>query len=129
MWSLLPDLEDFPCDFRALRAQAAATESAALTPLLAAAETSAPRQTDILAERLVLAARAAAPAGFSEFLATWRLSGEEGRTLLALAEALLRIPDTAVADRLINDLLARGDWTPASPTAHREAETAKAHRG
>ena len=38
------------------------------------------------------------------------LSSEEGVALMCLAEALLRIPDTDTADRLIRDKLSRGDW-------------------
>ncbi|MBI3419415.1 MAG: bifunctional proline dehydrogenase/L-glutamate gamma-semialdehyde dehydrogenase PutA [Proteobacteria bacterium] len=39
-----------------------------------------------------------------------RLDEKEGRALMALAEALPRIPDDATADRLIADKLEQGDW-------------------
>ena len=32
---------------------------------------------------------------------------------MVLAEALLRVPDDATADRLIEDKLATGEWDPA----------------
>ena len=38
------------------------------------------------------------------------LSSEEGVALMCLAEALLRIPDSATADRLIADKISKGDW-------------------
>ncbi len=41
------------------------------------------------------------------------LSSEEVIALMCLAEALLRIPDSATADRLIRDKLSRGDWRSA----------------
>ena len=40
-----------------------------------------------------------------------RLSTKEGLALMVLAEALLRVPDAATADRLIEDKLATGDWS------------------
>ncbi len=38
------------------------------------------------------------------------LSSQEGVALMCLAEALLRIPDTATRDSLIRDKIGRGDW-------------------
>ena len=38
------------------------------------------------------------------------LSSPEGIMLMCLAEALLRVPDTATADALIRDKIAGGDW-------------------
>lgn len=48
--------------------------------------------------------------GFDAFLHEYDLSSREGVLLMCLAEALLRIPDTDTADRLIRDRLARGQW-------------------
>ena len=42
-----------------------------------------------------------------------RLSTREGLALMVLAEALLRVPDAATQDRLIEDKLAGGDWARA----------------
>jgi RHH-type proline utilization regulon transcriptional repressor/proline dehydrogenase/delta 1-pyrroline-5-carboxylate dehydrogenase len=39
-----------------------------------------------------------------------RLTDKEGLALMALAEALPRIPDDATADALISDKLSQGDW-------------------
>ena len=40
----------------------------------------------------------------------YALSSQEGIALMCLAEALLRIPDTATRDALIRDKIARGNW-------------------
>jgi len=48
--------------------------------------------------------------GSDALLHEYDLSSEEGVLLMCLAEALLRIPDSATAERLIRDKLARGRW-------------------
>ena len=48
--------------------------------------------------------------GVDALMQEFSLSSQEGIALMCLAEALLRIPDPATADRLIRDKLARGDW-------------------
>ncbi|MDN3577214.1 bifunctional proline dehydrogenase/L-glutamate gamma-semialdehyde dehydrogenase PutA [Chitinimonas viridis] len=47
---------------------------------------------------------------FEAFLQSYGLGSEEGVALMALAEALLRIPDTNTQDVLIRDLLESRDW-------------------
>jgi RHH-type proline utilization regulon transcriptional repressor/proline dehydrogenase/delta 1-pyrroline-5-carboxylate dehydrogenase len=49
--------------------------------------------------------------GIEDFLHAYSLSTREGLALMVLAEALLRVPDAATADRLIEDKLAAGDWS------------------
>jgi RHH-type proline utilization regulon transcriptional repressor/proline dehydrogenase/delta 1-pyrroline-5-carboxylate dehydrogenase len=49
--------------------------------------------------------------GMEDFLREYSLSTKEGLALMVLAEALLRVPDAATADRLIEDKLAGTDWT------------------
>ncbi|MGH8310325.1 MAG: bifunctional proline dehydrogenase/L-glutamate gamma-semialdehyde dehydrogenase PutA, partial [Steroidobacteraceae bacterium] len=44
------------------------------------------------------------------FMREYDLSSEEGVLLMCLAEALLRIPDNATAEKLIADKLADADW-------------------
>ncbi|MGQ0586190.1 MAG: bifunctional proline dehydrogenase/L-glutamate gamma-semialdehyde dehydrogenase PutA [Gammaproteobacteria bacterium] len=44
------------------------------------------------------------------FMREYDLSSEEGVLLMCLAEALLRIPDAATAEKLIADKLADADW-------------------
>ena len=45
-----------------------------------------------------------------KFLQEYGLSTKEGVTLMRLAEALLRTPDAATADALIEDKIEAGDW-------------------
>src|SRR4026209_995816 len=52
--------------------------------------------------------------GIEDFLHAYSLSTKEGLALMVLAEALLRVPDAATADRLIEDKLATGDWSSHS---------------
>src|SRR5581483_8150507 len=75
-------------------------------------EPAAERRIDGRAARLVEAirARAAGLGGVEEFLHAYSLSTKEGLALMVLAEALLRVPDAATADRLIEDKLAAGRW-------------------
>ena len=48
--------------------------------------------------------------GIEAFLSEYDLSSTEGIVLMCIAEALLRIPDDATADKLIQDKLAKGNW-------------------
>src|SRR5262245_4047274 len=48
--------------------------------------------------------------GLDAFLRQYDLSSQEGVILMCLAEALLRIPDDATADKLIADKITAGDW-------------------
>ena len=51
--------------------------------------------------------------GIEDFLHAYSLSTKEGLALMVLAEALLRVPDDATTDRLIEDKLATGEWDTA----------------
>ena len=55
--------------------------------------------------------------GIEELLREYSLSTKEGLALMVLAEALLRVPDAATADRLIEDKLGQGDF------AHHESKS------
>ena len=48
--------------------------------------------------------------GVEEFLREYALTTREGLALMVLAEALLRVPDAATADRLIEDKLAEAEF-------------------
>lgn len=48
--------------------------------------------------------------GVDSFLTEYALSSDEGIALMCLAEALLRVPDSATIDNLIRDKLVGGDW-------------------
>src|SRR2546423_11734148 len=93
----------------------AAPDEELAAALLAAAprEAAAEARIDARAMRLVEAIRAksAGLGGIEDFLREYSLSSREGLALMVLAEALLRVPDAATADRLIEDKLSSGDWT------------------
>jgi RHH-type transcriptional regulator, proline utilization regulon repressor / proline dehydrogenase / delta 1-pyrroline-5-carboxylate dehydrogenase len=73
----------------------------------------AERRIDAYARRLIegIRANAGGLGGIEDFLHAYSLSTREGLALMVLAEALLRVPDAATADRLIEDKLAAGDWS------------------
>jgi RHH-type transcriptional regulator, proline utilization regulon repressor / proline dehydrogenase / delta 1-pyrroline-5-carboxylate dehydrogenase len=77
-------------------------------PLSADAEA----RVDARAGALIGAIRAHAGGvgGVEDFLREYSLSTKEGLALMVLAEALLRVPDAATADRLIEDKLSAGDF-------------------
>src|SRR6202044_2721311 len=91
-----PPDEDLAADFFADTARDAAAE----------------RRIDARARSLVEAIRAKSGGlgGIEDFLHAYSLSTKEGLALMVLAEALLRVPDAATADRLIEDKLAAGRW-------------------
>ncbi len=75
--------------------------------------------TDQLARELVAAVRARHAGGvlsarrtfgIEAFLREYGLDTREGIVLLCVAEALLRIPDAATADRLIRDKIGGAEW-------------------
>ena len=65
-----------------------------------------------MAARLVRAVRknTASDGGIDAFLQQYDLSSEEGVLLMCIAEALLRIPDGATADKLIADKITSAQW-------------------
>jgi proline dehydrogenase len=104
-------------DLAPLRARIAADHLAPETPLLhrliaAHAPDAATRQR--AAQRgaaFVTAIRAESRPGLMEvFLAEYGLSTDEGIALMCLAEALLRVPDPATMDDLIEDKIAPSEW-------------------
>jgi RHH-type proline utilization regulon transcriptional repressor/proline dehydrogenase/delta 1-pyrroline-5-carboxylate dehydrogenase len=91
---------------------------------IAARLIAAERRSDAAEARIDARARALVEAirtkrgglgGIEDFLHAYSLSTKEGLALMVLAEALLRVPDAATADRLIEDKLAAGDWSDAEP--------------
>lgn len=92
-----------------------AEEGPLVEALIARARTSDEQRREIerLATNLVRAAREGRreQGGIDSLLHEYGLSSEEGVLLLCLAEALLRIPDTATADRLIAGTIGPGDWS------------------
>ncbi|HTJ56524.1 MAG TPA: bifunctional proline dehydrogenase/L-glutamate gamma-semialdehyde dehydrogenase PutA [Devosiaceae bacterium] len=79
-------------------------DAAALDPLAAG-------RVRTTARKLVQRLRAEGPdRGVSGLLQEYALSSVEGVALMCLAEALLRIPDSATRDALIRDKVAGGNW-------------------
>lgn len=99
---------------KALRAACRREEGACVADLLAEYDVLGfdRAATQGLATTLVVGEREhfAASAGFNHLLHEFALSSQEGVALMCLAEALLRIPDTATVDRLIRDKIGHGDW-------------------
>ena len=73
------------------------------------------KRVDRTATRLIEAIRANDDplGGVEDMLREFALSTKEGLALMVLAEALLRVPDDATTDRLIEDKLATGEWDTA----------------
>ena len=101
-------------DGAAIRAAFLVDETACLATLLPLASLTddAAARVSARAAQWVESVRAhhASSAGMESFLHQYDLSTQEGVLLMCVAEALLRIPDSATADRLIRDKLSRGDW-------------------
>src|SRR5246127_3554486 len=99
----------------AFAAPYAPSDSELARPLLAAAsrDDAAEARIDARATRLIegIRAHAGGLGGIEDFLHAYSLSTKEGLAPMVLAEALLRVPDAATADRLIEDKLAGGDWS------------------
>ena len=65
------------------------------------------RQASAMIKRLRAEAK---PSVMELFLAEYGLSSKEGIALMCLAEALLRVPDAATMDALIEDKIAPSEW-------------------
>jgi RHH-type proline utilization regulon transcriptional repressor/proline dehydrogenase/delta 1-pyrroline-5-carboxylate dehydrogenase len=82
--------------------------------LMASAQLAPEREhrIDATAARLIEAIRfkGGGFGGVEEMLREYALSTKEGLALMVLAEALLRVPDAATADRLIEDKLGQGNF-------------------
>ena len=100
--------------FAALRNAFLAEEDTTLKYLLQTARLAddANARVDALARSLVEAVRGRQRenVGMQSFLTQYDLSTQEGVLLMCVAEALLRIPDAATADKLIKDKFSQGDW-------------------
>src|SRR5215472_9864324 len=104
----MPDVRPFSAPY------AAADEDLAARFLAQAArDPAAEARIDARATALIEAirARAGGVGGIEDFLHEYSLSTKEGLALMVLAEALLRVPDNATADRLIEDKLKAADFS------------------
>ena len=99
---------------RAVSAAYRTDETACVEQLMAAAEFPEDARQRIAqrAEDLVKKVRLKPKEGGVEALMyEYELSSHEGIVLMCLAEALLRVPDAATVDRLINDKITSADWS------------------
>ncbi|MBK8322903.1 MAG: bifunctional proline dehydrogenase/L-glutamate gamma-semialdehyde dehydrogenase PutA [Betaproteobacteria bacterium] len=98
----------------AIRAHYFEDETAALARLLPAARLGEDASARVMAGARSLVEgvreRQRQSAGMQSFLKAYDLSSQEGVLLMCVAEALLRIPDAATADRLIKDKFSKGEW-------------------
>ncbi len=103
----------------AFRAPYAADDAVLAADFLAGATLAPAREArvDAQASRLIGAIREAAGGigGIEALLREYSLSTPEGLALMVLAEGLLRVPDDATADRLIEDKLGQGGFANPGP--------------
>jgi RHH-type transcriptional regulator, proline utilization regulon repressor / proline dehydrogenase / delta 1-pyrroline-5-carboxylate dehydrogenase len=108
---MLPNAD---ASFAPLRTAFLMDEDRAMETLLATAKVDADMaaRIDARARSLVTAVRGRQRdhVGMQSFLTQYDLSTQEGVLLMCVAEALLRIPDAATADKLIKDKFSQGDW-------------------
>lgn len=91
-----------------------APEYECLPPLIAAAQLDDGQRQRVAdrARRLIEGMRAHGGAeGVEALTRAFPLNSSAGQALLSLAEALLRVPDTANTNRLLRDRLSRVDWS------------------
>ncbi len=105
-----------------IRARHRCDEITALAPLLprATLPPTASQRVTAHAQQLITQIRVAHAApqahnGLAAFLREYDLSSDEGLALMCLAEALLRIPDAATVDRLIEDKIGGTHWEQHIP--------------
>jgi RHH-type transcriptional regulator, proline utilization regulon repressor / proline dehydrogenase / delta 1-pyrroline-5-carboxylate dehydrogenase len=98
---------------RAITAAYRRDEKACLAPLLEAAAFDSAKKAAIRQTATALVTKMRADhqgTGVEGLVQEYSLSSEEGVALMCLAEALLRIPDSATRDALIRDKITSGDW-------------------
>ncbi|MFC4158801.1 bifunctional proline dehydrogenase/L-glutamate gamma-semialdehyde dehydrogenase PutA [Chitinimonas lacunae] len=110
---LYSDLPTSLPSFAAIRHNLFADEAEAVARLMPLAKLDEVTEKAVYArtQSLTQGVRQAASGNhFEAFLQSYGLGTEEGVALMALAEALLRIPDVDTQDQLIRDLLESKDW-------------------
>jgi len=108
-----------PPDLPPFRAAYAPDDAPLAAELIAKASRSADAEAriDAGARRYIAAirARTGGLGGVEDFLHEYSVSTKEGLALMVLAEALLRVPDDATADLLIEDKLSAADFSHHEP--------------
>lgn len=97
-----------------IRQHTQSDEHRCVEQLLASCQTSESVRQRVLSDSRLLVSRCRADTQgkgtMDAFLQEFGLSNKEGVALMCLAEALLRVPDTMTADRLIAEKMTHGDW-------------------
>lgn len=111
----LPDV-DASAAWRALRRDGLCDETVLMQRLLGGLPDDW-RPAREMGESLLAGMQGAAPGLRESLLQLFPLTSAEGRVLMQLAEAVLRVPDDATLDCLLHDLLLQGDWRAAAQRA------------
>lgn len=110
----VPQILDLDVVRSQLRAAYLADETLCVKSLLANLNMSA-QEGELISTQaadLVRQVRAnSSPTMMEKFLGEYGLSSKEGVALMCMAEALLRVPDKATIDALIEDKVQAGDWS------------------
>ncbi|MDP6969669.1 MAG: bifunctional proline dehydrogenase/L-glutamate gamma-semialdehyde dehydrogenase PutA [Gammaproteobacteria bacterium] len=97
-----------------MRAAYLADEASVLTSMISRLAMAPTERASIAAAaaQLVRQVRSSStPTMMEKFLGEYGLSSKEGIALMCMAEALLRVPDKATIDTLIEDKIQSGDWS------------------
>ncbi len=110
--ALQAEVQQHPSALRAAITSAYRRDEQAAVEWLLSQGASPHANAQALAHKLVSAVREkrTRASGVDALMHEFSLSSEEGVALMCLAEALLRIPDSETADRLIADKISKGDW-------------------
>ncbi len=106
---------------RAIRAKTFADENIVLTELLAQSAFSDEDRKRVATKAAALVQdirKSSDPSLMELFLGEYGLSSEEGVALMCLAEALLRVPDVATIDDLIEDKIVPSAWSAHLGQSH-----------
>ena len=110
--ALQAEVQQHPSALRAAITSAYRRDEQAAVEWLLSQGASPHGDAQALAHKLVSSVREkrTRASGVDALMHEFSLSSEEGVALMCLAEALLRIPDSETADRLIADKISKGDW-------------------
>jgi len=110
----VPQVLDLAVVRSQLRAAYLADETQCIQSLLSSLNMSAAEGDLISAQAADLVRQVrqnSSPTMMEKFLGEYGLSSKEGVALMCMAEALLRVPDKATIDALIEDKVQAGDWS------------------
>lgn len=112
----------FTTDYQNVSKSYYLTEESAVATLLSAAKLPT-EQSQVIVKQAVewintVRLQAQKNNGLDAFMRHYDLSSEEGITLMCLAEALLRIPDTLTQEALLEDKIAGANWKAQLGSSH-----------